>query len=74
MSHITDFIEHMPFNSPGKAEIADKKELDIFGVGTIVLRHQMRDRNISNITLVQVLFVPTVKSELRYPIIQVIRS
>ena len=28
-SHITDYIEYTPFNSPGKAEIADKKELDI---------------------------------------------
>ena len=43
MSHIADFIEYMPFNSPGKAEIADKKELDILGVGTIMLCHQMRD-------------------------------
>ena len=59
MSHITNFIEHMPFNSPGKAEITDKKELEILRVGTIVLCHQMRDGNISNITLVQVLFVPT---------------
>ena len=59
MSHITDFIEYTPFNSPGKAEIADKKELDILGVGTIALCHQMRDGNISNITLAQVFFVPT---------------
>ena len=28
-SHIADFIEYTPFDSPGKAEIADKKELDI---------------------------------------------
>ena len=59
MSHITDFIKYMPFNSPGKAEIADKKELDILGVGTIAIHHTMMDRNISNITLLQVLFVPT---------------
>ena len=30
-SHITDYIEYTPFNNPGKAEIADKKELDILG-------------------------------------------
>ena len=30
-SHITDYIEYTPFNSPGKAEITDKKELDILG-------------------------------------------
>ena len=58
-SHITDFIKYMPFNSPGKAEIADKKELDILGVGTIAIHHTMMDRNISNITLLQVLFMPT---------------
>ena len=40
-SHITDYIEYMPFNSPGKAEIADKKELDILGVGTIAICHKM---------------------------------
>ena len=28
-SHIANYIEYMPFDSPGKAEIADKKELDI---------------------------------------------
>ena len=49
----------MPFNSPGKAEIADKKELDILGVGTIVIRHKMMDGKDSNISLLQVLFVPS---------------
>ena len=58
-SHITDYIEYTPFNSPVKAEIADKKELDILGVGTIAIRHTMMDGKISNITLSQVLFVPT---------------
>ena len=57
-SHITDYIEYTPFNSPGKAEIADEKELDILGVGTIAIHHTMMDRNISNIMLAQVLFVP----------------
>ena len=59
MSHIANYIEYTPFDSPGKAEIADKKELDILGVGTIVIRHKMMDGKISNITLSQVLFVPT---------------
>ena len=59
MSHIADYIEYMPFESPGKAEIADKKELDILGVGTIAIRHKMMDGKISNIMLSQVLFVPT---------------
>ena len=58
-SHIADFIEYMPFDSPGKAEIADKKELDILGVGTIAIHHEMMDGKKSNITLSQVLFVPT---------------
>ena len=47
---------YMPITSPGKAEIANKKELDILGVGTITLRHTMMDRTLSNITLVQVLY------------------
>ena len=59
MSHIANYIEYMPFNIPGKAEIADKKELDILGVGTIAIRHKMMDGNKSNITLSQVLFMPT---------------
>ena len=58
-SHITNYIEYTPFNSAGKAEIADKKELDILRVGTIVIHNTMMDRNISNITLSQVLFVLT---------------
>ena len=58
-SHIADFIEYMPFDSPGKAEIADKKELDILGVGTIAIHHEMMDGKKSNIMLSQVLFVPT---------------
>ena len=58
-SHITNYIEYMPFNSPGKAEITDKKELDILGVGTIAIRHKKMDGKISNIMLSQVLFVPT---------------
>ena len=58
-SHITDYIEYTPFNSPGKAEIADRKELDILGVGTIAIHHKMMDGKDSNISLSQVLFVPT---------------
>ena len=58
-SHIADYIEYTPFDSPGKAEFADKKELDILEVGTIAIRHKMMDMKISNITLLQVLFVPT---------------
>ena len=58
-SHIADYIEYMPFDSPGKAEIADKKELDILRVGTIAICHKMMDGKKSNITLSQVLFVPT---------------
>ena len=58
-SHLTDYIEYTHFNSPGKAEIADKKELDILGVGTIAIRHKMMDGKESNISLSQVLLVPT---------------
>ena len=58
-SHIADYIEYTPFDSPGKAEITDKKELDILRVGTIVIHHRMLDGKESCITLSQVLFVPT---------------
>ena len=58
MSHKADYIEYTTFDSPGKAEITDKKELDILGVGTIAIHHKMMDGKISNITLSQVLFVP----------------
>ena len=58
-SHITDYIEYTPFSSPGKVEIADRKELDILGVGTIAIHHKMMDGKESNISLSQVLFVPT---------------
>ena len=63
MSHITDYIEYTPFDSPGKAEITDKKELDILGVGTIAICHTMMDGNISNIMLLIVLFVPTANGQ-----------
>ena len=59
MSHIADCIEYTPFSSTGKAEIADKKELDILGMGMIAIRHKMMDGKESNITLSQVLFMPT---------------
>ena len=62
-SHITNYIEYTPFDSPGKAEIADKKELDILGVGTIAIRHNMMDGKDSNISLSQVLFVPTANGQ-----------
>ena len=62
-SHIANYIEYAPFDSPGKAEIADKKELDILGVGTIAICHKMMDGKISNITPSQVLFVPTANGQ-----------
>ena len=62
-SHIADYIEYTPFDSPGKAEIADKKELDILGVGTIAICHKMMDGKDSNISLSQVLFVPTANGQ-----------
>ena len=52
-SHIANFIEYTPFDSPGKAEITDKKELDILGVGTIAICHEMMDGKESNIMLVK---------------------
>ena len=62
-SHIANYIEYTPFDSPGKAEIADKKELDILRVGTIAICHKMMDGKISNITPSQVLFVPTANGQ-----------
>ena len=62
-SHIANYIKYTPFNSPGKAEIADKKELDILGVGTIAICHKMMDGKESNIMLSQVLFVPTANGQ-----------
>ena len=62
-SHIADYIEYTPFDSPGKAEIADKKELDILRVGTIMIHHRMLGGKESCITLSQVLFVPTVNRQ-----------
>ena len=59
MSHIANYVEYTPFGSPGKAGIADKKERDILGVGTIAIRHKMMNGKESNISLSQVLFVPT---------------
>ena len=58
-SHKANYIEYTPFDSPGKAEIADKKELDILGVGMVAIRHKMMDGKQSDITLLQVLLVPT---------------
>ena len=59
MSHIADYVAYTPFGSPGKAEMADKKERDILRVGTIVIHHKMTNGKESNISLSQVLFVPT---------------
>ena len=50
VTHVMVFIVNEPYL---------KKELDILGVGTIVIHHKMMDGKISNITLSHVLFVPT---------------
>ena len=58
MSHLEDYISYQHFVKPGSAEIANKEELPILGMGIVMIKHYHTDGKHTNIRLDNVLYVP----------------
>ena len=57
-SHLEDYVSYQQFSKPGSAEIANKEELPILGMGIVIIKHIRTDRKHINIRLDNVLYVP----------------
>ena len=57
-SHLEDYVSYQRFVKPGSAEIANKEELPILGMGIVVIKHYHTDGKHTNIRLDNVLYVP----------------
>ena len=58
MSHLEDYILYQRFVKPGSAEIANKEELPILGMGIVIIKHYHTDGKHTNIRLDNILYVP----------------
>ena len=58
MSHLEDYVSYQHFVRPGSAEIANKEDLLILGMGIVIIKHYHTDGKYTNIRLVNVLYVP----------------
>ena len=57
-SHLDDYVSYQQFSRPGNAEIANKQELLILGMGIVIIRHIRTDGKHINIRLDNVLIRP----------------
>ena len=57
-SHLKDYVSYQQFSKPGSAEIANKEELLILGMGKVIIKHIHTDGKHINIRLDNVLYVP----------------
>ena len=57
-SHLEDYVLYQHFVKPGSAEIANKEELPILGMGIVIIKHYHTDGKHSNIRLDNVLYMP----------------
>ena len=57
-SHLEDYVSYQRFSRPGSAEIANKTELPILGMGIVIIKHICTDGKQINIRLDNVLYVP----------------
>ena len=57
-SHLEDYVSYQRFSKPGSAEIANKEELPILGMGIVIIKHIRTDGKHTNIRLDNVLYVP----------------
>ena len=57
-SHLDDYVSYQRFSKPGSAEIANKQELPILGMGIVIIKHICTDGKHVNIRLDNVLYVP----------------
>ena len=58
MSFIENYVSYQRFVKPGNAEIANKEELPILGMGTVIIKHHHTDGLKVNIRLDNVLYMP----------------
>ena len=56
-SHLEDYVSYQHFVKPGSAEIANKEELPILGMGIVIIKHYHTDGKHMNIRLDNVLYV-----------------
>ena len=57
-SHLDDYVTYQRFSKPGSAEIANKQELLILGMGRVIIKHIRTDGKHINLRLDNVLYVP----------------
>ena len=57
-SHLEDYVSYQRFVKPGSAEIANKEELPILGMGIVMIKHYHTDGKSTNIRLDNVLYMP----------------
>ena len=57
-SHLEDYVLYQHFVKPGSAEIANKEELPILGMGIVIFKHHHTDGTQMNIRLDNVLYMP----------------
>ena len=57
-SHLDDYVSYQRFMKPGSAEIANKEELPILGMGIVMIKHYHTDGKHTNIRLDNVLYMP----------------
>ena len=58
MSHLEDYVSYQRFVKPGSAEMANKEELTILGMGIVIIKHYLTNGKHTNIRLDNVLYVP----------------
>ena len=58
MSYLEDYVSYQRFVKPGNAEIVNKQELPILGMGIVIFKHYHTDGTYINMRLDNVLYVP----------------
>ena len=56
-SRLEDYVLYQRFVKPGGAEIANKEELPILGMGIVIIKHYHTDGKHTNIRLDNILYV-----------------
>ena len=59
MSYLEDYVLYQRLVKPGNAEIANKQELPILGMGIVIFKHYHTDGTYINMRLDNVLYVPS---------------
>ena len=57
-SYLEDYVSYQQFVKPGNAEIANKQELPILGMGIVIFKHYHTDGTYINMRLDNVLYMP----------------